>query len=160
MRKLQLTFLIVLSLAVFSCCKVTSAQEYNEIITKWHEQNWQYLDSLETRLLAVEFGDTASANAICNQMYSHLDSLYIKLNEMEYPREAKQFHATAKELVVFLRDSTVPAFRQTTLYKPETVEWYDSWRSVDALLAGEASKIEDRLIEEQIKFTEKISINY
>lgn len=160
MRKLQLTFLMVLPLALFSCHNAYSPQEYNNLITEWHEQNWRYLDSLETRLLAVEYGDTVSGNAICDEMYSRLDSVYIKLNDMEHPREAEEFHATAKELVVFLRDSMVPVFRQTTLYKPETVEWYDSWGNVDKLLSGKVSKIEDRLIEEQSKFAEKISINY
>lgn len=160
MRKFQQAFLVVCALAMFSCHSATSPREYNNLITDLHEQNWRYLDSVETLLLTMEQRDTALSNAICDDMYHHLDSLYLMLGKMERPWEARKFHATAQELVLFLRDSMVPAFRHATLYEPQSVEWYDSWYAIDELVSGKASKIEDRLIEEQAEFAKQISINY
>jgi len=45
-------------------------------------------------------------------------------------------------------------------YPRESYEWYKAWNDIDSIFRGRVSQLENSLIEEQIKFAEKVSINY
>ena len=59
-----------------------------------------------------------------------------------------------------MRDSVIPLYTVTLDYKPESYEWYKAWNDIDSIFRGRVSQLENSLIEEQIKFAEKVSVNY
>ena len=60
----------------------------------------------------------------------------------------------------YMRDSVISLYTVTLDYKPESYEWYKAWNYIDSIFRGRVSQLENSLIEEQIKFAEKVSINY
>ena len=160
MKRLRLFTAFFIVLSTVSCGNKMSPQEYNELITSLHETNWQYIDQSETMLLEAQRYQSGEDSAICANIYDYLDEVSNRLDTLRYPTEAEKFHLSAIKLITFLRDSVVCLYRQTSMYRAETAEWYDSWAKVDSAFKLKASALEDSLIVAQKKFTEEISINY
>lgn len=152
-----LSILVVLSLQ--SCKRGMSPNDYNELVVTLHESSWQYFQDKSSELYDNEIHGDTSKNII-DSIGFIFDTIIETLDSIKYPREAHRFHQATIKLFEYVRDSVIPLYTVTLDYKPESYEWYKAWNDIDSIFRGRVSQLENSLIEEQIKFAEKVSINY
>ena len=129
-------------LSLQSCKRGMSPNDYNELVVNLHESSWQYFQDKSSELYDNEIHGDTSKNII-DSIGFIFDTIIETLDSIEY-----------------MRDSVIPLYTVTLDYKPESYEWYKAWNDIDSIFRGRVSQLENSLIEEQIKFAEKVSINY
>ena len=160
MKYFYISLLSILAIpSLESCKRGMSPKDYNELVVNLHEISWQYLQNKSSELYTSEIYYETSKD-IVDSIEFVFDTIIGRLDSTKYPREAHRFHQATMKLFEYMRDSVIPLYTLTLDYKPESYEWYKAWNDIDSIFSERVSQLENSLIEEQMKFAEKVSINY
>lgn len=153
MKAIFTTILAVVALAMTSCGGM-SAGIFNDTIVGIHNRT---ADNLNEKMeLIFDHANTSkeAAQTMIDELNTIYDESITRLGEMKYPEAGAGLHKGMTDLVVYVKENVLPLFAQTLEFEPESQAWYDVWNTIDDRINGEASDLEDKMIEEQEKFAE------
>ena len=156
--KTKFYFLALAAVAVIasSCSGTMSVTAYNEAIVAMHSESTAVLTEKMEQIFDTESTSKEEAQTLVDELTTVYDNNITKLNEMKYPKAAATWHQSVIDLNVYIKDNVLPLFSETFNHEPESQEWYDAWNNIDERINGDASDLEDIVIEEQAKFAVEV----